>query len=174
MIKIAAISKESIVDGEGMRMTVFLQGCKHNCIGCHNPETHDFNGGEYIDAEEILNNYDNRLDGITLSGGDPLYQAKEIIGLVKEIERRNINLWIYTGFSIEEILGYVNGDIKSNSEINDDMIEVLKHTDVLVDGRFVEQLRTLDKKFVGSSNQRLIDIKKTLKDNKIVEYTEGE
>lgn len=159
-VRIAGFNRSSIVDGIGMRYTLFMQGCKHNCKGCQNPSTHDLNGGVEIDTDLIINDIKKSeyYDGITLSGGDPFFQleaAKEIAKQVKELGK---TVWVYTGFTIEQILK------------DDKLKSLLEYTDVLVDGKFDINKRTLNKRFVGSSNQRIIDIKKTLDTNEIIEF----
>ena len=102
-LRIAGIEPESFVDGPGIRMTIFTQGCHHNCPGCQNPQTHDFNGGHFIDIEEILSMIDENplLDGITFSGGDPMDQALALVPLAREIKERGLNLVIFTGYTFE-------------------------------------------------------------------------
>lgn len=169
-LRIAAINKESIVDGKGLRYVVYEQGCNHNCIGCHNPETHDFKGGKLFAIKTILKDIekDPCLDGVTLSGGDPFFQAKNNVPFLKEVKKKNINVWAYTGFKIEDFLAFINGE-PTDKRINADMIEMLKLVDVLVDGRFELENRSLTCKFRGSTNQRIIDVKKTLETNNVTE-----
>lgn len=171
MIRIAGIEKNSIVDGEGLRYVIFTQGCNHNCLGCHNPKSHDFNGGALVDEEllleEILN--DPIIDGITLSGGDPFFQACNLINLIKICKENELTVWAYTGFYFSEFLKYINKE-PCDKRITNDMIDMLKYIDVVVDGPFILNQRTIDKDFVGSSNQTLVDVKKTLENNKIVVY----
>ena len=171
-VRIAGIEKNSIVDGEGLRYTIFLQGCNHECKGCHNPETWDFNGGSEIDTDELLNNIctDPIIDGVTLSGGDPLFQAKNLIEFAKQIKSKGLDIWIYTGFVFDEFLKYVNNE-KADKRITNSMIELLKIADVVVDGPFKIEHRSLDCTFRGSTNQRIIDTKKSFENNKIIEYT---
>jgi len=160
MLRIAGIEKESITDGVGIRYTVFTQGCKHKCLGCHNPETHDINGGYDIAIDEIIEDLKSNplLDGITLSGGDPFFQAKECTKLLVRIrkELKHLNVWAYSGFTFEQLLR------------NKDMREMLELVDVLVDGRFVLERRTLESRFKGSENQRIIDVRKSLENNKVI------
>ena len=144
-------------------MTIFFQGCTHNCYKCHNPETHSFTGGkeydlEYVDKKLADSPY---LDGVTFSGGDPLdnpESALEIAKLVKE--KYNLNIWIYTGYTFEEIL--------EKSKNNMIYLDIFSLTDVLVDGPFVNNLRDLSLLYRGSTNQRIIDVKQSLKTNSIV------
>lgn len=171
MIRIASVEKESIVDGDGIRYTIFTQGCTHNCLGCHNPKTHDFNGGYEVEDDELLSDICENplLDGVTLSGGDPLFQAKQLLNFVKSVKSKGYTIWLYTGFIFDEFLKYINNET-CDSRINSDMIEVLKYSDVVVDGPFILKYRTLDALYRGSTNQRLIDAKKSFANNKIVEY----
>lgn len=171
MIRIAGKISDSIVDGEGLRYVIFVQGCNHNCLGCQNPNTHDFNGGILITEDELFNEIKSNpiIDGVTLSGGDPFFQADKLINLCKNIHSIGLDIWAYTGFKIEDFLNYYNGASK-DKRINDSMMELLRNVDILVDGKFIQKLKTLDKLYVGSSNQRIIDVKKTFINNAIVEY----
>lgn len=171
MIRLSGIVQESLVDGEGVRFVIFTQGCNHNCHGCHNPNTHDFNGGFITDNEYILDSIrqDPILDGVTLSGGDPFFQAKELIPLCKEISQMGLNIWAYTGFIFDEFLKFINNE-HCDKRINEHMIEMLKYIDVVVDGPFILSKRTLLQSYIGSSNQRLINVKDTIDKNKIVLY----
>ena len=155
-IRIAGIVPESFVDGEGVRFAIFMQGCLRNCPGCHNPATHDLNGGKIFDTEEIISAMKKNplVSGITLSGGEPFLQIPPAIELAKAAKNFGLDVWCYTGFKFEEI--------PSEGE------ELLKNTDVLVDGEYIEDLRDLDLNFRGSKNQRVIDVKKTLSNKKII------
>lgn len=171
MIRIASVEKESIVDGEGIRYTIFTQGCSHNCLGCHNPKTHDFKGGYDVDDMEIYNDIleNPLLDGITLSGGDPLFQAKKLINLAEMVKDKGYTIWAYTGFVFDEFLNYINNE-PCDSRVNDDMIELLKYIDVIVDGPFILEQRTVEALYKGSTNQRLVDVTKSLANNIVIEY----
>lgn len=161
-IKIASVIDDSIVDGPGIRMTVFFQGCSHECEGCFNKETWDFNGGHYCDVEDIYKAAMNNplLDGITLSGGDPIYQVKGALELVKLFENTPLNIFVYTGFTFEELL-----EISKN---NEDLQAFLEKIDYLVDGKFDITKKDISLRFRGSSNQRIINVKQSLKENKII------
>lgn len=163
-LKIAGIVEESIVDGPGIRFVVFTQGCPHNCQGCHNPQTHDFDGGKYVDVDEIVQKIDGDplLKGITLSGGEPFMQAKTLSSMIKKINNKNLNIITYSGFTYEQLLEKAN---KENC-----FLELLNQTDILIDGKFELNNKKEDLKFRGSSNQRAIDVKKSLENNKIIEY----
>ena len=138
-MRIAGILPCSFVNGEGARYVIFLQGCKHHCKGCHNPETWDFDGGTEMTVEEIAADFKKRrlLDGITLSGGDPFFQQKACVELLNLLS--GVNVWIYTGFEYDEI-----------SET-----ELAKKADALVVGKFVEELKC-EGQYFGSSNQKII------------------
>lgn len=147
-IRIAGIQKESCVDGEGLRYVVFMQGCKRNCKGCHNPNTHDLNGGIIVDTSDIISEIKKNplLQGVTLSGGEPLLQiapAAEIASAAKAI---GLNVWLYTGYKFE--------DIPTDAD------ELLKSVDVVVDGEYIETQRDLTLDFRGSKNQRVICLNK--------------
>lgn len=162
-IRLAApLQNDSVVDGFGVRTVIWTQGCAHNCPFCHNPGTHDFNGGKEFTLDEIYEELDNlpKQDGITLSGGDPLYQIDAVTEIAKYAKKKGLNIWCYTGFTFEEIM-------KMN-EKNPKYLEFLSNIDVLVDGRFEIAKKSLNVLFRGSTNQRLIDMKKTLKYKKIV------
>ncbi len=155
------IQPDSILDGEGIRTVIWFQGCKHNCLGCQNPETHDFNKGFETDTKDICEKLKELKyqTGITLSGGDPFFQASAALEIAKFAKSINLNVWAYTGFTYEALL---------KSDIN--KLELLKYIDVLVDGKFMLDKKSLNCKFRGSSNQRLIDVKKSLKEGDVVLY----
>jgi len=151
-IRIAGIVEESIVDGPGIRLVVFTQGCNHNCDGCHNPESHSFSGGKLIEIEDILDMIKENplLDGITFSGGEPFEQAFECSILAKKVKDLGLNVIVYTGYTFEQILK------------NDQFKELLLQTDTLIDGKFDIEQKSLMLKFRGSKNQRIIDVKRFL------------
>lgn len=161
-IKIAGLIKESIVDGPGIRLVVFTQGCVHNCIGCHNPETHSFSKGHYIYVEEIVEMFkeDPLLDGITLSGGEPFHQGKACAILANRIKKLGGNIVTYTGYTFEELIKEI--------DINNGWKELLNKTDILIDGKFNIEKKSLLLKFRGSENQRIIDVKSSLEKNQII------
>ncbi len=141
---------DSVVDGEGLRTVVFFAGCPHRCFGCHNPQSWNTCNGTEMTAEEIIKEIaKNPLTDVTFSGGDPFLQAAEVKKVAKGVKDLRKNLWIYTGYTLEEI---------QNSQ-NNDMIELLQYGDVLVDGRFELDKRDLTLPFRGSSNQRIIRLK---------------
>lgn len=158
------ITKEDMLNGDGLRVVLWVAGCEHHCEGCHNPITWDINDGLEFDQsakQEIFDELDkDYISGITLSGGDPLHLAnrKAITELVKEIKQKypNKTIWLYTG--------YLWGLVKD--------LEVVRYLDVLVDGRFDKSLNSNDLRWVGSSNQRVIDCKKTLAQGEVVLHCE--
>lgn len=169
MLRVAGIVRESIVDGDGIRYVLFLQGCKHGCKGCHNPETWNFDGGNEREQSDILEEIlENPLiDGVTFSGGDPLFQASELINIVKELHDKDINMWLYTGFVFEDFILFKNNCCK-NELVTRDMIELLQYIDVVVDGPFEIDNKSFDCKFRGSKNQRLINCKESLRQNEVI------
>lgn len=156
-MKLCGIEMDSVVDGPGIRMTVFFQGCPHHCEGCHNPETWDYDAEcMEMSVAEVLKLFDGDsiLTGLTLSGGEPLSPRnfEEIFELVREMKKRNKNVWVFTGYTIDKVLAkYPN--------LREDL---LPYVDVVVDGPFVLSQRDLMLDFRGSRNQRLIDIPKYL------------
>lgn len=163
-IRIAGYVDDSIVDGPGIRFTIFTQGCAHHCFNCHNPETWAFDKGKDVDIDELISKIKRNplLQGITLSGGDPLYQVNACLELVKKVKELNSNLdiIIYTGFTFEELA--------NNFKKNNDLLSLLKLSDILIDGKYEDSLRDLTLRFRGSSNQRVINLKKTFLEEKIV------
>nr|WP_315019737.1 anaerobic ribonucleoside-triphosphate reductase activating protein [uncultured Aminipila sp.] len=161
-IRIAGIIRESIVDGPGIRFTIFCQGCPHKCEGCHNPETHDFKGGYDCSIEKILKEIDKNplLAGVTFSGGDPMCQPGEFLTLAQEIKKRSLDIVIFSGYTFEELQIMA----ESNQSIND----LLLLTDYLIDGKFMLAEKDLALNFRGSRNQRYIDMNLTRKVGHIV------
>ncbi len=160
-IRIAGIVEESFVDGSGIRFAIFFQGCVRNCFNCHNPETHDLNGGKIFDTQEIFDKIKKNplLTGITLSGGEPFLQIEPANELAKSAKKIGLNVWCYTGYNFE--------NLPQNAQ------EFLQNIDVLVDGEYVDDLRDLELNFCGSSNQRIIDVKKSLQAGKVVLWNEN-
>lgn len=158
LIRIAGIVDDSIVDGPGIRLTVFFQGCLHNCDGCHNPTTHDINGGYLVSVDEIISKILSNplLSGVTFSGGEPLLQIDNCINLAKKIKEMNLNIILYTGYNFEEIIKLQNGK------------ELLKYIDYVIDGKYIKEKRSLELKYRGSSNQRIINVNRTLLSNEII------
>lgn len=153
-MRVAGLVQDSIVDGPGLRFTVFTQGCPHHCEGCHNPETHDPDGGSETAVEEIIRKMlSNPLtDGLTLSGGEPFCQPGDCVKIAEAAKKTGLNVWTYTGYTFEYLFSLSDPDI----------MRLLSLTDVLVDGRFILAERSLGIKWRGSRNQRLVDVKKSL------------
>ena len=156
------ITKDDLLNGEGVRVTLWVSGCNHHCKNCHNPETWNDREGQLFDSKaieeisnELLKPY---VAGLTLTGGDPLYpKNRETIGdLIKEVKRKfpNKNIWLWTGYKWNEIKD----------------LSFIKYIDVLVDGEFVQNLYSPNLMWRGSSNQNVIDVKKSLEQNKMVLY----
>ena len=155
------LQPDSIVDGEGIRTVIWTQGCPHNCYGCHNPSTHDFNDGELIDINYIKQEIDSLegQDGITFSGGDPMCQPEACAEIAMYAKKKNLNIWCYTGYTFEQLM------IMSKKKKN--ILKFLEQIDILVDGKFIIEEKSLDIAFRGSKNQRIIDVKKSLKTNQV-------
>lgn len=162
-LRISGVINDSIVDGPGIRLTIFTQGCPHRCEGCHNPQTHDFDGGEDVTIESLLEKVKGNplLDGVTFSGGEPFCQAKQLYELGLEVKKAGLNVVTYTGYLYEYLTEHAAPDNYFG--------ELLSVTDYLVDGPFVLDKRDILLKFKGSSNQRIIDVKKSLAEKKVVE-----
>ncbi|MBQ6829481.1 MAG: anaerobic ribonucleoside-triphosphate reductase activating protein [Thermoguttaceae bacterium] len=160
-LRIAGRVDDSIVDGPGVRYALFTQGCPRACPGCHNPQTQPLEGGEETTVEAILAEIDADplLDGVTFSGGEPFLQAAALAELAREIKKRNLNLAAYTGYLWEELIA------ANDSAWN----ALLAELDVVVDGPFVQALRSWTLKFAGSSNQRFIDVQRSLQEGRVVE-----
>lgn len=165
-MKIAGFYDESISNGLGWRAVLFVSGCPHYCPGCHNKEAQDFNYGEEFNEEEILKRIKENsiLNGITISGGEPLCKENipgvlKFIKDVKEI-RPEFNVWCYSGYTLDQLID------RNDEETN----KCLNEIDVLVDGRFVEEKKDPTLKFRGSSNQRILDLKPSLQTHKFIEY----
>ncbi len=152
-IRLFGLVQDSIVDGPGLRMAVFVQGCSHHCPGCHNPASHDPSAGYEADTAEILQKVaaNPLCGGLTLSGGEPFEQPGPCLELALGARTLGRNVWAYSGYTLEELRKMENRDIQA----------LLGAVDVLVDGPFLLSRRSLDLKFRGSDNQRLIDMQKT-------------
>lgn len=160
-IRLSGITKESVVDGLGFRYVVYSQGCPHHCKGCHNPSTHPFEGGKLVDIDNILHEIKKNpmLDGITCSGGECFERAEQFALIAKGVKSFGLNVWAYTGYTLEEIL-------KAKDKRNG-WNDFIKYIDVLVDGKYQEDSRDLSLCFRGSINQRIIDMQKTLQSGEV-------
>lgn len=164
-MKMAGFYDESISNGLGWRAVLFVSGCPHNCPGCHNKIAQDYNYGEEFNETQIIERIKENsiLSGITVSGGEPLCKENiaEVNKFIENIkkEKPGFNVWCYTGYTLEELKN-------RNDEITN---TTLKNIDVLVDGRFEIERKNPEIKFRGSENQRILDLQKCLKENKIIE-----
>lgn len=161
-LKIAGTVNDSIVDGPGMRFTIFTQGCPHHCEGCHNPQTHDFSGGKLADTDQLLMKIRENplLDGVTFSGGEPFCQAEALAEMGAEIKKMGLTIITYTGYDFEELY-----EKRSQNSWG----KLLEVTDILIDGKFILAKKDWNIRFRGSSNQRYIDCQASLKAGKAVE-----
>ena len=155
-LRIAGIVRESIVDGPGMRFVVFVQGCPHHCPGCHNPQSHSFEGGSIHSVERIFQEIckNPMIRGVTFSGGEPFYQPAALAELGKKIKDAGMHLMIYTGYLFEQLL--------EKGKEDPAILELLGYCDALVDGPFILAQRSLMLHFRGSRNQRILDVPKSL------------
>jgi len=162
-LRLAGVIRESIVDGPGWRLVVFVQGCPHHCEGCQNPQTHDFSGGYDSSVNNILNavKANSLLAGVTLSGGEPFTQAKALAALAHEVHTMGLNVMAYSGWTFEQLYKGAND--------KNEWLELLNEVDWLVDGKFELEKKSLSVKFRGSTNQRIVDVKKSLADGIIVQ-----
>ena len=148
MLRVAGVIEESIVDGPGLRFVLFLQGCRTHCKGCQNPQTWDFNGGTLVSAEDVLARIqgDPLVHGITFSGSEPFEQAQALLPLAAELKRRGYHLMAFSGYTFEQLLP------KPGCR------ELLSLLDLLVDGPFIEEEKSLELRFRGSRNQRILNL----------------
>ena len=161
-LKIAGIIRESIVDGPGIRFVVFAQGCSHRCPGCHNPQTHDPEGGNWITTDRILEEVAKNpiLKGVTFSGGEPFEQPKAMAELAKGVKEMGLDLISYSGYTFEELL--------EMAEEDKDIRYIIEQCRMIIDGRFIEEQKTLALPFRGSTNQRLVDVQASLEAGEVV------
>lgn len=159
-INVCGIVDGTSVDGPGLRTSVYFAGCGHNCPGCHNAHTWPFDAGERMFLTDILARIDDNGLDVTFSGGDPIYSAAALAPLAHEIRKRGFGLWLYTGFTFEQLQDMADKDVN----------ELLGYVDVLVDGPYIENLRDTSLLFRGSSNQRLIDMAATRAKGAVVLY----
>ncbi len=161
-LRIAGTVNDSIVDGPGIRYTIFTQGCPHHCPGCHNPQTHDFADGQDADVENILKEIFNNpiLSGVTFSGGEPFCQAEALLPIAEAIKEKGKHLMIYTGYLLEHLQKMENAGVQ----------RLLELADVIVDGPFIMAEKNLTLSYRGSENQRVIDMVKTRKSGEVVLY----
>lgn len=162
VLRLSGVCYDSLADGEGVRLALYFSGCDHRCPGCHNPDTHDFNAGWVITTEtldRIAEEFNRRpyLSGITLTGGDPLYnpnKLEEVLAYLQAHVNRPMNVWLYTGFLWEHISHF----------------PVISMVDVVVDGPFMMRLADKRLRYKGSSNQRVINVKHSLSADEVILY----
>ena len=161
-MRIANTVQDSIVDGPGLRFTLFVQGCPHHCPGCHNPQTHDFSGGEECDPKDIIRRMlSNPLtDGLTLSGGEPFAQPEACGEIARAARENGLNVWAYSGWTFEQLLSDSRPGVRT----------LLELCDVLVDGPFLLEEKSFNIKWRGSRNQRLIDVQRSLASGQTEEW----
>lgn len=152
-LQVAGFLDNSNVNGEGLRSVVFLSGCHHDCPGCHNSDMQNPDYGESLDHSQIISRIESNMPiirGLTISGGEPFLQCDKLLPLLKETKKRLLDIWVYTGYTYEELLE------------NQAFKKVLPWIDVLVEGPFVQDLLTTDLPYIGSSNQRILKLKNGL------------
>jgi anaerobic ribonucleoside-triphosphate reductase activating protein len=159
-LQIAGTVAESIVDGPGIRYALFVQGCPHHCPGCHNPQTHPFEGGRTVDTAEIFAEFcgDPILKGITFSGGEPFCQPAPLAELAGQVHARGKDVVVFTGYTYEQLAAMDSPSVQA----------LLAETDLLIDGPFMEERKNLELAFRGSENQRMIDMRKTRESGRLV------
>lgn len=162
-IKLAGLVADSIVDGPGFRFTIFTQGCPHHCEGCHNPDTHDFNGGRYADCDKIIEKIkENKLTtGVTFSGGEPFCQPEPCAYMAEKLKAMGYHLMSFTGYTFEQLT--------EMAEKDENIKKFLGLLDIIIDGKFILSQRSLELRYKGSRNQRTIDVKESIKQGRAVE-----
>ena len=162
MLELSGIVSDSIVDGPGIRTTIFCQGCPHHCPGCHNPETWAFGCGTPMEEETLVEIVQSNplCRGVTFSGGEPFSQAAGFATLAKLLKEKGYEVASYSGYTFEALL-----------EGSEEQKELLRSIDILIDGPFLRQLKSLEIAFRGSTNQRILDVKKSLAAGKAIETT---
>ncbi len=167
-VRIAGVIRESIVDGPGIRFVIFCQGCVHNCPGCHNPQTHDFEGGSDCSFQKILEavEQDPLVKGVTFSGGEPFCQAKAMSALARSLLERGYDVWTYSGYTFEELMEMAKED--------PDVKRLLESCSVLIDGRYLQEQKSMDLPYRGSKNQRIIDLAASMEKGEPVLWRERE
>lgn len=155
-LRVLSIVRGTSVDGPGLRTSIYLAGCRHACRNCHNPQSWNFEAGEEYTLEELMHEIEDEGFNVTLSGGDPLSHPEEVAALCSKIKEAGLKIWIYTGYSWEEIID------------NERLREAVAAAEVVVDGRYIESLRDRDLLFRGSSNQRLIRVRESMERGEVV------
>jgi anaerobic ribonucleoside-triphosphate reductase activating protein len=160
MLELAGIVSDSIVDGPGIRTAIFAQGCPHHCKGCHNPETWEFGCGTLIPVEAVVEIVQSNplCRGVTFSGGEPFAQAAEFAELAALLKEKGYEVASYSGYTLEQLM-----------EGTEDQKLLLGTIDILIDGPFLQNQKSLELAFRGSKNQRILDVRKSLIEGKAVE-----
>ena len=160
-VRLSGVAYESLVNGNGIRRVLFSQGCRHNCKDCFNQDTHSFEGGKLENMDELIEDIRKNplLKGVTFSGGDPLEQAEKFAYIAGKVKDMRLNVWCYTGYTFEYILKH---KFERNGWNN-----LLKHIDVMVDGKFEEDKKNARLKYRGSSNQRIIDVQESINTGRV-------
>ena len=164
-MRLSGITQESLVDGPGLRYVVFTQGCEHQCPHCQNPETWDIGAGKEYSVRQIVRFFKKQkktIRGVTFSGGEPFLQASELAEAAREARLIGWDVVTYTGFTYEELIEDNNSGVQA----------LLAASDILIDGKYIHKLRSIDLPFRGSSNQRIIDVNATRKEGRIVLFNE--
>ncbi|WP_251861610.1 anaerobic ribonucleoside-triphosphate reductase activating protein [Clostridium sp. Marseille-Q2269] len=162
-LQVAGFLDNSLANGAGLRSVLFVSGCKHNCEGCQNIEMQSFCYGDKVSLKDISKRIESNMPlirGVTFSGGEPLEHTKELSILAKEIKELGLNIWCYTGYTFE----YIKEEVNKNVQLK----ELMNLIDVLVDGKYDKLKKDGSLKYRGSSNQRIIDVKRSLNKDKIV------
>lgn len=159
LLRLAGIVRDSIVDGIGVRDVIFFQGCSHKCRGCHNPHTWNYSGGEHRFIGSVVKELSNSSNNITISGGEPLDQYDSLVELCKQFKKQGKSIWVYTGNTVPNKLSLPYRELS-------------KWVEVIVDGKFIEEQKDSNLLFRGSSNQRLIDLPKSVIEQRIVLWGE--
>ena len=159
-IRVLSVLHDTTVDGPGFRTSIYCAGCGHHCLGCHNPQSWDFQGGEERSVDELMQEIEgDPFADVTFTGGDPLYQAEAFTELARRIKgETRKTIWCYTGYLFEQTLQ------------EERFRHLLDEIDVLVDGPFIQSLRDEDLPFRGSTNQRIIDVRRSLLQNRAVPW----
>jgi anaerobic ribonucleoside-triphosphate reductase activating protein len=162
-IRIAGTARESVVDGPGLRFVIFVQGCRHRCQGCHNPDTWEPLGGVPVEVEDLLEQVrkEKLIKGVTFSGGEPFLQARPLAWLGRQIKALGLDIITYTGYTWEKLQDIMRED--------QGIRELLLVSDYIVDGPFIMEEKDFELPFRGSRNQRIIDVKNSIADGKVVE-----
>lgn len=162
-LRLSGVVRESIVDGPGLRYTIFTQGCPHHCEGCHNPQTHDFNGGFLCSVDKLVNDIEKNpmLSGVTFSGGEPFCQAQALCEVARRVKEMGLSVVLFSGYTFEQL---IEGSVK-----NPYWLELMKLSDTLIDGKFEQSNKDFTLAYRGSRNQRIINLKNSLSNHDIVE-----